>query len=87
MPTLAPLLYLQAVGKAHRHPLPAAPLPRPIPLFPPRPNRDGRAEPFICGLTVPAGHLASLSLSFHLREMGAYFPCSLSSQGGEGLMR
>lgn len=51
------------------------------------PNGEGRAEPSICGLTLPTSPLASLSLSFHLREMGYFFPCSPTSQGGEGLMR
>lgn len=33
-----------------------------------------KAEPFVCGLTLPTGPLASLSLSFHLGEMGYFFP-------------
>ena len=86
MPTLAP----PSTSRPWERPTdsrPGAPLLHPTRPFLPRPNSGERAEPFICGFILPTGVLASLSLSFHLSEMGVLFPCPPTSQGGEGLMR
>lgn len=89
MPIWFPL-HLQVVGKAHRNPSPSAPLVRPAPPFQPGPDREETAEPFIPTAwlhTFPMSLVASPSLSFHLHEMGASFPCPPTSQSDEGPMR
>ena len=58
--------------------------------FQPGPDRRETAEPFIPTAwlhTFPVGLVASPSLSFHLHEMGASFPCPPTSQRDEGPMR
>lgn len=51
----------------------SAPLLHPTPPLLTQTQRGERGEPFICGFTLPTGHFASLSLSFHLSEMRVFF--------------